>query len=210
MANVYNYLYQYADRLGYSFVLIHHASKGNQTGKSITDVGAGAGSQSRATDTHLILRPHEEKDCVVPEAAVRSWPPVEPRCLRWLFPVWTPDSSLDPTMLRRERRGKPKREYQEPKEPKEPDWTPEQFVEAFVSEEPKAKLLIVADAVNAGLFERKAVKLLRHAEALSRVHRWRIGANLPVCLAPLPQLIKQADDEEGGAHTHPPHPPVRA
>ncbi len=44
----------------------------SQAGKAITDVGAGAGSQSRATDTHLILRPHEEKNCAVLDAAVRS------------------------------------------------------------------------------------------------------------------------------------------
>ncbi len=52
-----------------------------------------------ATDTHLVLRPHEEDGCVVLDAAVRSWPPVEPRCLRWTFPVWNPDDSLDPEAL---------------------------------------------------------------------------------------------------------------
>jgi len=38
----------------------HHRQRAAQ-GKAITDVGAGAGSQSRATDTHLVLRPHEEE-----------------------------------------------------------------------------------------------------------------------------------------------------
>lgn len=59
MSQVYNHLDRHAARLGCSFVLIHHSSKGNQSGKAVTDVGAGAGSQSRATDTHLVLRPHE-------------------------------------------------------------------------------------------------------------------------------------------------------
>ncbi len=75
-------------QLNCSFVLVHHASKGNQSVKSVTDVGAGAGSQSRATDTHLVLRHHQEPGCVVVDAAVRSWPPIEPQCLRWSFPVW--------------------------------------------------------------------------------------------------------------------------
>jgi RecA-family ATPase len=59
MAAVYNAIDRYADRLGCCFVAIHHASKGSQAEKSVTDVGAGAGSMSRAADTHLILRPHE-------------------------------------------------------------------------------------------------------------------------------------------------------
>jgi hypothetical protein len=78
-----------------AFMLIHHATKGNQAGKSTTDIGAGAGSQSRATDTHLVLRPHAEPDAVILEAATRSWPPLEPVCLRWRFPLWHPDQQLD-------------------------------------------------------------------------------------------------------------------
>ena len=92
-------------------MLVHHSTKGNQSGKAVTDVGAGAGSQSRATDTHLVLRPHEQDGVVVLDAAVRSWPPVMPRCLRWTFPVWTPDDALDPAALRSERpRRRPKAE----------------------------------------------------------------------------------------------------
>ncbi|MEM7630362.1 MAG: AAA family ATPase, partial [Planctomycetota bacterium] len=96
MANIYNRIDSFADRLGCCFVLIHHSTKGSQSGKSVTDVGAGAGAQSRATDTHLVLRPHEEDGVVVLDAAVRSWPPIEPTCLRWSFPVWNADRSLDP------------------------------------------------------------------------------------------------------------------
>ena len=39
------------------------------------------------------------EEAVVLDAAVPSWPPIEPRCLRWTFPVWTPDDSLDPAAL---------------------------------------------------------------------------------------------------------------
>ena len=100
IAQVYNAIDHYAMQLGCGFVLIHHSTKGNQASKSVTDVGAGAGSQSRATDTHLILRPHEEPGAVVLEAAARSWPPVDPIVLRWEFPVWTVDSGLDPAALK--------------------------------------------------------------------------------------------------------------
>lgn len=99
MASIYNTIDSYAAHLDCAFVLIHHTSKGNQAMKSVTDVGAGAGAQSRATDTHLVLRPHEERGVVVMDSVVRSFPPVDPVCLRWNFPVWNYDASLDPESL---------------------------------------------------------------------------------------------------------------
>ncbi len=99
MAGLYNLLDWHAARLGCAFVPIHHSSKGSQSGKSVTDIGAGAGSQSRAADCHLVLRPHAEPGVVVLEAAARSWPPPTPACLRFEFPVWTPVPDLDPRHL---------------------------------------------------------------------------------------------------------------
>ena len=92
-AAVYNLLDQYAARTGAAFVLIHHSSKGNQSEKRVTDVGAGAGAQSRAADCHIILREHEEPDVAVLDAAVRSFAPVEPLALRWEFPLWVPTTA---------------------------------------------------------------------------------------------------------------------
>ena len=79
--------------------LVHHASKGNQSEKSVTDVGSGAGSISRAADTHLILRRHQEDGAYVLDVAVRSWPPAAPLCLRWRFPQWELAPDLDPAAL---------------------------------------------------------------------------------------------------------------
>ncbi len=190
MSQVYNHLDGYAARLGCSFVLVHHSTKGNQSGKSVTDVGAGAGSQSRATDTHLVLRPHEEPNCVVLDAAVRSWPPIEPRVLRWTFPVWTPDDSLDPAALRPERprrRAKSDAEAKGATKPPEPAWDAPRFATAFVGETPAATSAIVQFGVDAGLSARKAGQLLKLAEAQGLVHRWRFGPNHPVQYATVPQ-----------------------
>ncbi|MEM8738956.1 MAG: AAA family ATPase [Planctomycetota bacterium] len=87
---LYNRLDRYAATTGAAWVVVHHASKGQQGDKAVTDVGSGAGAQSRAADAHIVLRPHEEEDHVVLEAAVRSFAPVEPLGLRWDFPLWTP------------------------------------------------------------------------------------------------------------------------
>ena len=99
VAGIYNLIDKYAAALDCAFVLIHHTSKGNQSLKAVTDVGAGAGSQSRAADAHVILRRHKEKDVVVMESVVRSFPSVAPICLRWSWPVWNRDDSLDPAEL---------------------------------------------------------------------------------------------------------------
>ena len=97
---VYNMLDQYAEKTGAAFVLIHHTSKGSQSEKRVTDVGAGAGAQSRAADCHLVLREHEEDGVIVLSAAVRSFKPVEPLALRWEFPLWVPAVEIDPAKLK--------------------------------------------------------------------------------------------------------------
>lgn len=203
MADVFNQLDWYAGLLGCSFVLVHHASKGNQSGKSVTDVGAGAGSQSRATDTHLILRPHEETDCVVLDAAVRSWPPIEPRCLRWTFPVWTPDDTLDPTALRTERpRRRTKQQATEPK-PTEPQWDPQRFTDTFACDTPQARLAIIDAACEAGLAERRASQLLRRAEARGLLHRWPNGHSPKYATVPPPDESSQRDEVLNLIHDEP-------
>ncbi|MCC6680616.1 MAG: AAA family ATPase [Phycisphaeraceae bacterium] len=100
MMGLYNTLDRYSARMKAAWIVIHHSSKGGQGEKAVTDVGAGAGAQSRAADAHLVLRPHEEDQCVVLEAAVRSFPPVQPIGLRWQFPVWTRAWTLDTGALK--------------------------------------------------------------------------------------------------------------
>ncbi|MEM6505450.1 MAG: AAA family ATPase [Planctomycetota bacterium] len=97
---LYNLLDQYAESTGSALVAVHHASKGSQGDKAVTDVGAGAGAQSRAADAHVVLRPHEDEGHVVLEAAVRSFAPVEPLGLRWEFPLWRRTDDLDTDALK--------------------------------------------------------------------------------------------------------------
>lgn len=177
MSSLYNQLDLYANHLECSFVLIHHATKGNQSGKSITDVGAGAGSQSRATDTHLILRPHQEPDVVVLEAAVRSWPPVEPKCLRWQFPIFELANDLDPRQLKRE---SPSRKAERK------DWTAIEFTEAFVNTEHRGRASIISSARDAGLTDNRAKALLREAESKRLIYAHSSGRNRESQFATIP------------------------
>jgi hypothetical protein len=197
MANLYNHLDSFADYLKCSFVLIHHTSKGNQSQKEVTDVGAGAGAQSRATDTHLILRRHEDEQAVVMDLAIRSWPPQEPRCLRWSFPVWLPADDLDPTQLRQEgKRRSAKHDEDKAPELDELIWTVPTFVESFVASAPKLKAAILLQANEKKLSDHKAGTFLEKAEAAGFIHRWRLDGNrIAYATTPQPSLDFDSADE---------------
>lgn len=97
---LYNQLDKYMGMVKAAWAGVHHATKGSQGEKAITDVGAGAGAQARAADTHIILREHEQPGIVVLEAALRSFKPVEPLALEWQFPIWLPAEGVDTEKLK--------------------------------------------------------------------------------------------------------------
>ena len=99
MMRVYNTVDGYAERTRAAFLLVHHASKGLQSEKQVTDVGSGAGAISRAADVHLVIRPHEEDGAAVMDCRVRSGVPPAAIGLRWAYPLWVPDSTLDTEKL---------------------------------------------------------------------------------------------------------------
>lgn len=88
-----------AEITGAAIIVIHHMSKGDQSGKRITDLGAGAGAQSRAADVHAALREHESDGVFVLEAVVRSFAPFAPLAIRWEYPLWVADEWADPAKL---------------------------------------------------------------------------------------------------------------
>jgi hypothetical protein len=179
MTRVYNTLDGIAKRSGASVAVVHHATKGNQADKAVTDVGAGAGSQSRAADTHLILRPHEADDGVVVDAVVRSFPPMDSFAIRSTNPGWALAPDLDPTRLRKPaRRGKPA----EPETPaREPirAWTPEDFASEIVGRERSIRDDVIARGVTRGLGKGQAESLLKRALVAGKVHRHRDGPTAP-------------------------------
>ena len=100
MKDVFEQIIAFSDDLDAMVTAVVHSSKGDQTGKAVTDVGSGAGSISRAADSHIVLRPHREDGCTVMEGRVRSFEQPKPIVLRWGFPLWKPDEDLDPSELR--------------------------------------------------------------------------------------------------------------
>lgn len=99
----YNCLDHYAATSGAAICYVHHSSKGSQEGKATTDIGAGAGAQSRAVDTHLVLLndPAIGPGKLVVDAAIRSFPPIEPFVVRREGPLWVADDLAAPSVEER-------------------------------------------------------------------------------------------------------------
>jgi hypothetical protein len=119
MAGIYNRLDKWGEETGAAFVCVHHSSKGAQDQKAVTDVGAGAGSMSRAADAHLVLRHHQLENHIVMEAAIRSWAPMPARVMRFDWPLFYLTDE-NPDELRTAGR-------------KGDGWTPERFADECVT-----------------------------------------------------------------------------
>jgi len=188
MAAVYNALDKYAQDGGFAFVCVHHSSKGIQAGKALTDVGAGAGAMARATDAHLVLRDHEQEDCVAVEAVTRSFPPPAAFCLLWAFPVWTLAPELDPADLRtswgRRRAAAPAEEA-----PPKPEVTLDSFMAACGgSEAPRLRDEVLDTARRElGLSLAQARRWFDAAREGGRLHEWGFGATRKRKYATVPQ-----------------------
>jgi hypothetical protein len=89
MTQVYNAMDELAAKTNAAIVVVHHASKGSQNNKKVTDIGCGAGAISRTVDTHLTLRPHEDTELAVMHATTRSFPSPPLLSIRFDFPVWS-------------------------------------------------------------------------------------------------------------------------
>lgn len=99
VTSVYNLLDGIADESGAAVVVVHHSSKGNQAEKSVTDGGSGAGAISRAADTHIFLRQHQDEGRVVVDCVTRSFPQPESFVINRDGNLWTIDTEADPSRL---------------------------------------------------------------------------------------------------------------
>jgi hypothetical protein len=79
--------------------VVHHTSKGVQSNKAVSDMGAGAGAQSRSADAHIVLREHEDEDTISVHAIVRSLPPIKPVCIQFDWPLWRLAPDKDPQKI---------------------------------------------------------------------------------------------------------------
>ena len=78
-----------------------HYSKGNQSSKESIDRIGGSGVFARDPDSILNFTRHEQPDCFAVEMTLRNHPPQEPFVVKWEYPLFTVDATLDPQRLKR-------------------------------------------------------------------------------------------------------------
>src|SRR5688500_9863595 len=134
---------------------------------------------------------HEDDDVFVMEAALRSFPPLSPFCLRKRFPTFEHDESADPTrLLRPNGRRRPKVEAVAM--PAEPVWDVKTFVARFLSADPKTDDQIYVETKGEGLSKATAKGLLSSAAASGAAFRWRFLSNQKQKFATIPQPVDAA------------------
>lgn len=99
--------------LGVAIINIHHTSKGNQSEKAVTDVGAGAGAVARAADAHISIRPHAQDGYFVFEAVTRTCVAPDPISASLEWPVWERNDSIDATLKPADHRAAVRKEESE-------------------------------------------------------------------------------------------------
>jgi hypothetical protein len=194
-----------ARETGAMILVIHHAPKGNTSGRSAIDMGTGAGSFARSVDGLIGFREHENPAKTVMEAEVRYFAKPDPLCLDWDFPRWRIDPNGDPSKLKRPNRGGRPPKGDTPPKPEPKVWTPEAFGGEFIGSTPKPKELILARATAGGMTEREAARLLLLAEDKGLAHRHKIPGDLKAHYADRDPVLTDISL----SHTQPPTPTVR-
>ena len=187
IASFFTKLIVAATRLDCSILCVHHQSKGNQAGKSVADLGSGAGAQSRAVDWHCGLREHAEAGCVSLHTICRSFPPTDPSVWDLKPPTMAQRFELDPDDLKSPKPRKSKTAEPKPEKAPKPNW---ETISKVAGEDPRDAAYFAAE-LNLG--ERKAVELLRQSVAKQRLYLWpRQGRKEPNRWATIPApLIKR-------------------
>jgi hypothetical protein len=132
-----------------------------------------------------VLRAHEEKKCYVLDAEIRSFPDIEPIGVRWTFPLWRVDETLDPSRLKPDRPSRPKAER--PVDPAEV-WDAERLVAECLTTDPIKRGAVIDIAHRAGLSLKMANRLLDAAESQGIAYRWKVaGRKREAMFASVPQ-----------------------
>jgi AAA domain/DnaB-like helicase N terminal domain len=89
-----------ATTTGAAVVLAGHFAKGNASAKETIDRISGSGVFARDPDSLVVFTKHEEEGAFVVEMILRNLPPVAPFVVKWQYPLFLRENSLDPTRLK--------------------------------------------------------------------------------------------------------------
>ena len=133
IADLMNQFESLAQASGAAVVVAHHFAKGDSTVKNAMDRLSGAGAWIRDPDSIMILTPHEEPDCFTVTSILRNLPQLPEFVVAWSHPMMRLAADLNPDALRRP-------------QSKNKVCSDKDFVEAVITDEPKAFKAIASDA----------------------------------------------------------------
>ena len=112
VATVLDQIDALTERTGAAVAFGAHFAKGSAASKESIDRVSGSGVWARDPDTIVTFTALEDDDCYAVEMTLRDHPPQKPFSVRWEYPVFVTDSTLDPTRLKKP--GRPRKH--DPKE----------------------------------------------------------------------------------------------
>ena len=96
--DAFNIFDSIAEDAGASLAIVHHNTKGDQGHKAVTDLGSGSGVLTRAPDTILAIRPHQQDGFSVLDFKRRSGIDPESITAQFDFPLWRIENDLEPVL----------------------------------------------------------------------------------------------------------------
>lgn len=94
-------LSELAERSTSAVIAAHHFSKGNKRDVDHLDRASGAGMFARAVDTFMTFTRLSEEDCYSVETTTRSFTRPAKFGIRWKYPLWEVDGTLDADDLKK-------------------------------------------------------------------------------------------------------------
>jgi hypothetical protein len=106
MGKVLAQLEAIASETGAGILIPAHFAKGNSAAKEAIDRISGSGVFARDADAIHTITKHQQADCYTLASTLRSMPPRDDVVLRWQFPLFSVDPTLDPSELRQQPTGR--------------------------------------------------------------------------------------------------------
>ena len=144
IASLMNELEAMAQKTGAAVVVAHHFAKGDSTAKNAMDRMSGAGAWARDPDSIVVLTPHEEPDCFTVTSILRNLPQLPEFVVAWDYPLMKVASDLNPDALRRP-------------QSKNKVCSDKEFMDAVITDDPKAFKTIAADAASSLKMSKRSV-----------------------------------------------------
>ncbi len=94
---------------GSALLYVHHYAKGNASGKSVQDRGAGSGVLARHYDAGIYFTKHKEEDHFVVQTVSRNTPPLKDFVIRHEHPLTEVVPDANPRELEKRPGGQPKK-----------------------------------------------------------------------------------------------------